>query len=70
MEGIHTGLLRKITEKRARLQRDGESETPGAEGIREAAGTQSARTYKGRRQETVTQWVALRTLFEGCAIET
>ena len=45
-------------------------ETLGAEGIREAAGTQSARIYIERRQATVAQWVVLRPLFDVCARET
>ena len=50
--------------------RDGTWETPGAEGVREAAGTQSARTYIERRQATVDHWVALHILFEVCARDT
>ena len=38
--------------------------TPKAEVVREAAGTQSAMTYIGRRQGTAAQWVALRPIFE------
>ena len=38
-------------------------------GVREAEGTQLARTYIGRRQATVSQWVALRPLFDVCARE-
>ena len=49
---------------------DGTWETPGAEVIREAAGTQSDRTYIEQRQATEVQWVALRPLFEVCARET
>ena len=40
---------------------------PWEEGGREAAVTQSARKYIGRHQATVSQWVALRPLFEVCA---
>ena len=43
---------------------------PGAEGIQEAAGTQSARIYIERRQATVVQWVVIHPLFEVCARET
>ena len=48
VEGVHTGFLRQITGKRVRRQRDGTWETPGAEGVREASGTQSARIYISR----------------------
>ena len=37
--------------------------------MREAAGTQLAMTYIGRRKATVAQWVALRPLLEVCARE-
>ena len=45
-------------------------EDRGEEGVREAAGTQLARTYIERRQATVDQWVALRPLFEVFTMET
>ena len=44
-------------------------ETPGAEVVWEASGTQSAMTYIGRHQATVVQWVALRPIIEVCAGE-
>ena len=69
IEGIHTEFLQIITGKRARRLGDGTWETPGAEGIQEAAGNQSARIYIERRQATVVQWVALHPLFEVCARE-
>ena len=70
IEGTRTELLKMITRKRAKQFEDGTWETPGAEGVREAVGTQSARTYIEQRQATVAQWVALRPLFEVCARET
>ena len=69
LEGTHIGLLRQITGKRARRLGDGTWKTPGAEVVREAAGTQSAMTYIGIRQATVAQWVVLRSLFKMCARE-
>ena len=68
--GMHTNFLPMITRKRAKQLEDGTWETPGAEGIREAAGTQLDRIYIERCQTTVAQWVALRPLFEVCARET
>ena len=56
--------------KRVRRLRDRTWETPGAEGVREAAGTQLVRTYIGRRQATVAKWVALLPIFEVCTRET
>ena len=41
-------------------------ETPRVELVQEAVGTQSAMTYTGRLQATVSQWVALRPIFEVC----
>ena len=70
IEGTHTEFLRMITGKRTKQLGDGTWETPGEEGIREAAVTQSARINIERRQETVAQWVALHTLFRVCAMET
>ena len=63
IEGTHTELPQMITGKRAKQSVDDTWEMPGAEGIREASGTQSARIYKERRKATVAQWVAIRPLF-------
>ena len=70
VEGSHTEFLQMITVMQARWFGDRTWETTGAEGVREAAGTQSMRIYIEQRQETVLQWVALRTLFEVCTRET
>ena len=56
--------------KRANQLGDGTWGIPGAEGIREAAGTQSDRIYIEQWQTTVAQWVALRPLVEVCVRET
>ena len=49
---------------RARWLPDGTWETPGAESVQEAAGTQSSMAYIGRKQVTTAQWVALRAIFK------
>ena len=49
------------------VKRQDMGDSGGAEGVREAAVTQSARTYIERRQENVACWVVLRPLFEVCA---
>ena len=49
IEGNHTEVMRMIIKKRANLLGDGTWETPEAEGIQEAAGTQSDRIYIERR---------------------
>ena len=69
VEGAHTGFLRQITGKRAWQIGDGTWETPRAEVVREAAGTQLVVIYIGRRKATVAQWVALWPIFEVCAGE-
>ena len=43
--------------------------TPRAEVLQEAAGTQYAMKYIGRRNRKVSQWVDLRYIFELCARE-
>ena len=45
VEVTHTEFLQLITGKRARQLGDRTWETPGAEGVRETAGTQSMRIY-------------------------
>ena len=67
---MHMEFLKMITGKRVKQLEDGTWETPGEEVIREAAGTQSDRIYIERRQATVAQWVALRSLFEVCVRDT
>ena len=59
-----------VTGKRAKELGDGTWETPGAEFIREAGGTQLGSIYIEQQQATIAQWVALRPLFELCARET
>ena len=63
IEGKHTEFLQIITGNIVKQLGYGTWETPWAEGIREAVGTESARIYIERRQSTVAQWVALRPLF-------
>ena len=70
IEGTHMEFLQMITGKRTKKLGYGTWETPGAEGIREAARTQSDRIYIERQQATVAQWVTLYPLFEVCSRET
>ena len=70
IEGMHTEFLNIVTGNRVKILGDGTWEKPGVEVIREAAGTQSDRVCIEQRQATVTQWVALRSLFEVCSRET
>ena len=66
-EVMNIGLIGQIKGKRARRLGDRAWETPIAEEVQEAVGTQSDMTYIGRQKATMTQWVALRPLFEVCA---
>ena len=70
IDGTYTEFLQIIRGKREKRLGDGTLETPGAEGIREAAETQSDRICIEQRQATVEQWGALRPLFEVCERET
>ena len=70
VEGSYIEFLQMITCKRAKRLGDGTWYTPGAEGIREAPGTQLARIYIEKQKATVAQWVDLCPLFEVCARET
>ena len=70
IEGKHTEFMQLIAGNKARLLVNGTWETPGVEGVQEAAGTQSARIYVEKWQATMVQWLVLRPLFEVCARET
>ena len=67
VEGSHMGFLSHITVDRALRKVEGIWETSRAVLVREAAGTQLVMTYIGRQQGMVSQWVALRPIFEVCA---
>ena len=67
VERAYTVFLRQMTVKQALRIGERMWETPGAEVVWEASGTQSAMTYIGRHQATVVQWVALQPIFEVCA---
>ena len=56
--------------KQARRQRDGTWRRKGSESVLRVAGTQDVQAYIYRRQVTVAQWVALRTIFKVCVQET
>ena len=63
IEGTHTEFLQMIREKRAKQLGYGTWEKTGAEVLLEAAGIQSDRIYKYKRQKTMAQWVELHPLF-------
>ena len=70
IEVAHTEFLQMIMGKRAKRLGYGTWQTPGAEVIREAAGTQSARIYIEQRHATLAKWVGIHPLFEVCVRQT
>ena len=68
--GMHTEFLQMITGKIENQLGDETWETPGSEGIQEAAVTQLYRIYIERQQATVEQWGGIRPLFKLCTRET
>ena len=56
-----------MTGKRVRQKRDGYLHREGTERVIQMTGTQSLIIYTGRRQATVAEWVAIRSLYKGLA---
>ena len=67
-EGTHVNFLRNITDKRARISRDGMQETPATRDVFRESGMQTADTYIGHSQGKVVQWVDLIPIFKVCAL--
>ena len=70
LEGAHVGLLRQVIVKQEIWRRDGSWRQVMEKVVLQGAGTQPLRTYLDRRQVTFSDWVALRPIFDVCAIET
>ena len=70
MEVVHVGLLGWTMEQRAVRQEDGTWRQVSAEKFLDNSVTPSPGTYIDRRQETVSEWVALRPILEVCDRET
>ena len=70
LEGAHVGFLRQITRKKTKRLRYGSWWQVTAKTVLQRAGTQPLRTYLDRRQATVAEWVALRSIFGSCTRET
>ena len=64
LEGVHMGLLRKITGHKAVRRKDGTWRQVAAEKVLKKAVTQSIGAYIDRRQATVAEWVVLRPILE------
>ena len=69
LEGAHMSFLQQVKHKKATHKRDGSWRMVTAEAVLKGAGTQLLRTYVDRRQVTVEEWVAIWTIFDGCARE-
>ena len=69
LEGVHTELLQQVTGKIASWHQYRSWWVEGADIALHLSGTQLLRTYINRRQATVTEWVATRTIFEVCVQE-
>ena len=70
LEGVHVGLMWRITRQRAVRQKDGTWRQVEAETVLEKAETQPLETYIDRRQATVAEWVTLCPILEVCDRET
>ena len=68
--GMHVIFLRQVTCKKATRKRDGFWRLVTAEAVLKRAGTQSLKTYVDRREATLEDWVALRTIFDVSTQET
>ena len=64
------GFLRQATKLKAKNMKDGSWQKVAAEKVLRGAGTQLLQTYLKRRQVTVAEWLALRTIFDVYARET
>ena len=67
---VNVGLLRWITGKTAVQQEDMTWGQVAADKVLEKAGTHSLGTYIERRQATVVEWMASRSILEICDRDT
>ena len=70
MEGFHEGFLRKLTNLKAKILRDGLWRKVEAEKVLHRTGKQPLQTYLDKRQATVAEWVDLRPIFNVYTRET
>ena len=66
LEGVHVVFLSQITGQKENRQRDRIWKIEAAAKVLKGMGTQSLRAYIDKCQETVAEWVALRTTLEVC----
>ena len=70
LEGVHVGFLRKAKKLKAERLRERLCWKAASKKVLQGAETQPIQTYLDRRQATVSEWVALRPIFNVCARET
>ena len=70
MEGFHEGFLRKLTNLKAKILRDGLWRKVVVDKVLQGSGTKLLLKYLDRRQGKVEKWVALRPIFDVFARDT
>ena len=70
LEGVHVGFLLQAAGMTDRKLGVDTWQKDGADRVLQATGTKPLREYTERRQATVAEWVALRTIFKVCTKET
>ena len=66
LEGVHVDFLIKLTGQKATRQGGGTWRSVAAARVIKEAGIQTLGTYIDKRQATVAEWVALRSILEIC----
>ena len=70
LEGVHVRLLRYMTKLNKKRLKESLWRKVAEDKVLQGAGKKMLQTYLERRQATVTEWVALRYIFEVCARDT
>ena len=67
LEGIHVGFLKQVTGEKTRIKNGRYWWRAKSYNMLQEVGMQPLQTYIDRIQETVEDWLALRTILEVCA---
>ena len=67
LEEVYMGFLRQVTKSKEKRLRDRLWWKAASNKVIQGVETQPLQTYLNRRQVTVTEWVALRPIFDVCA---
>ena len=70
IEGVHMGFIRQVMGMKAQRLGDENWKKEGTDRVLQAAGTKPLQEYIDKRKATVTEWVALRPIFDVCENET